>query len=107
MDNLAKLIGYRIKEVRKQKGLRQEDMESFGINYRYYQKIEGGQANITLGTIEKVAEALDLDAKEFFLLPLSESEEVNKLTTQLREIIGKKDLVSIKKLNIFINDILK
>ena len=106
MDKLAKLIGYRIKEVRKQKGLRQEDMESFGINYRYYQKIEGGQANITLGTIEKVAEALDLDAKEFFLLPLSESEEVNELATLLKQIIGRKDPVAIKKLNIFIKYIL-
>jgi len=58
MGKLSILIGNRIKELRKRKGLKQEDMEKFGINYKYFQKIEGGRANVTLQTLEKIAKAL-------------------------------------------------
>jgi len=106
MSNLAKLIGNRLKEIRTQKGLRQEDMEPLGINYRYYQKIEAGQANITLSTIEKVAEALEIAPADLLTLPLSKSKEVDELILLLREIIQKNDMQAVRKLNIFIREIL-
>ena len=87
MAKLAQLIGSRIREIRKAKGLRQEDMEQFGIGYKYYQKIESGKANITLGTIEKVAEALKIDVQELFMVPLSKSKQTNELSLYLADII--------------------
>ena len=69
MEKLAVLIGNRIKEIRKERGLKQEDMERFGLSYKYYQKIERGKVNVTLGTIEKIARALDMDVRELFPFP--------------------------------------
>jgi len=107
MKKLSVLLGNRIKEIRKEKGLRQEDMEGLGISYKYYQKIESGKVNVTLNTIEKIADALSVDASDFFVLPLDNSREVNELAAQVRQIIKKRDKKSIKKLNLFIKEILQ
>ena len=40
MDNLKKQLGYRLKELRLTKSLRQEDLENYGFSYRYYGKME-------------------------------------------------------------------
>ena len=106
MGKLAVLIGNRIKEIRKGKGLKQEDMEGFGISYKYYQKIERGKVNITLNTIEKIAKALDIDARELFILRLDKSKKINELAALIREIIKKNDKKSAMKLNLFIKEIL-
>jgi len=106
MDNLAKLIGNRIKWARKAKGLKQEDVEAFGISYKYYQKIEGGKVNVTLNTIEKIANALDINATDLFVFPLDNSKEINELSSLISEIIKNGDIKSAKKLNLFIKEIL-
>jgi len=106
VGKLAVLIGKRIKEIRKEKGLKQEDMESLGINYKYYQKIETGKVNITLDTVEKVTKAFNMDVREFFILPLDKSKEINELSALIAKIIKKKDKKSVKKLNLFIKEIL-
>jgi transcriptional regulator with XRE-family HTH domain len=106
MANLAELIGNRIRELRKQKGLRQEDMQRFGINHKYYQRVETGKANVTLSTIEKIARALGMDAKDLFLLPLDPSKETSELAASLRELIKKRDRKAIRKLNLFVKEFL-
>ncbi len=106
MGKLSVLIGNRIREIRKKKGLRQEDMEGFGINYKYYQRIETGKANVTLNTIEKIAIALKIDPLELFILPLDKSAEINELASLITEIIQKNDKKSAKKLNLLIKEIL-
>ena len=106
MEKLAVLIGNRIKEIRKEKGLKQEDMEGFGISYKYFQKIETGKVNVTLKTLEKIASALDIDARDLFILPLDKSKEINELAALVKEIIRKDDRKSARKLNTFIREIL-
>jgi len=106
MEKLAILLGNRLREVRKEKGLKQEDMEEFGISYKYYQKIERGKVNVTLGTIENIAKALNIEARELFMFPLAKSIEINELTSLITEIIHKRDKKLIKKLNLFIKEIL-
>jgi len=106
VEKLSELIGNRIREIRKQKGLRQEDMENHGINYRYFQKIESGTANITLNTIEKIAKALDIDPTELFIMPLKQSPISNEVASQVIEIIKQNDHKTLKKLNIFLREIL-
>ena len=106
MGNLAESIGKRIKWVRKAKGLKQEDMEGFGISYKYYQKIETGKVNATLSGIEKIATSLGIDVRELFILPLDNSKEINELVYLISEIIKKRESKSIKKLNLFIKEIL-
>jgi transcriptional regulator with XRE-family HTH domain len=68
--NEAKRLGKRIQELRKRRGLRQEDMEEFGIPYKYYQRIESPGSypvNITLKTLMKIADALEVEVSEFFV----------------------------------------
>lgn len=63
-------LGARIKKLRMEKGLRQEDMEEFGIAYKYYQRIESPAshpANITMKTMLKIANALEVEPYELFL----------------------------------------
>ena len=79
MADLAFLIGKRIREIRRRKGLRQEDVEALGISYKYFQKVETGKANVTLKTIEKIASALKVDPTEFFDFPKAKSSEFVKL----------------------------
>ncbi len=106
MAQLAEMIGKRIKEIRKHKGLRQEDMESLGLSYKYFQRIEQGRANVTLATLEKVAEALQISAGELLSLPFTDDAEANELASSVGRIIGKDDTAKIRKLNTFIRDIL-
>ena len=106
MENLAVLIGMRLKEVRKEKGLKQEDMERFGISYKYYQRIENGKVNVTLSTIEKIAYALEIEPTELFTLPLHPSKEINELTALIQEIIRKNDKKALRKLKVFVKEIL-
>ena len=106
MASLATLIGNRLKELRKQKGLKQEDLEDLGINYRYYQKVETGKANMTLKTLEKIAGALNVDPTDLFIIPLSKSKEKDELIIMITEIINRNDRVSLNKLKVFIKEIL-
>jgi len=65
----AKRLGKRIQELRKRRGLRQEDMEEFGIPYKYYQRIESPGShpvNVTLKTLMKIAKALEVEVSELF-----------------------------------------
>ena len=106
MENLAVLIGKRIRQVRISKGLRQEDIGQLGIAYKYFQKIENGKANVTLKTLEKIADALEINPTALFELPLSGSSQITQLASAVSTIIKKNDEDSAKKLNIFINEIL-
>jgi len=38
--------------------------ESVGLHWRSWQKVEAGDSNITLATLVRVAEALDVDPRE-------------------------------------------
>jgi transcriptional regulator with XRE-family HTH domain len=106
MADLAFLIGKRIREIRKRKGLRQEDVEALGISTRYFQKIETGRANVTLKTLEKIASALEINPTELFIFPLDLSPEADRLVAMITEFIKNDDERITKKLNILIREIL-
>ena len=107
MDRLSHLIGKRIKALRLNKGLKQEDVESRGLSYKYFQKVESGRANVTLKTLEKIASALDIDSTEIFEFPLSASAHHMRLAAKISEIIKSGDELTAKKLNLIIDEILK
>ncbi len=63
---LMQLVGKRVRELRIAKGLKQEDMCQFGFDYKYYQRIEYGEKNLTLKTLNKLAEGLGVPVSELF-----------------------------------------
>lgn len=63
-EQLMQSVGKRARQLRTAKGLRQEDMCQFGFEYKYYQRIEYGEKNLTLKTLNKLAKAFDIPVSE-------------------------------------------
>lgn len=62
-----KLIGMRIKEIRRSKGLSQEQLaEKADINSKYLSRMERGTENPTLDMFIKLADALEVEIWEMF-----------------------------------------
>ncbi|MFD0710565.1 helix-turn-helix domain-containing protein [Paenibacillus sp. GCM10027626] len=66
--NTLLTTGDRIRYFRKLKGLTQEQLaEIVGTNFSYIGKIERGQHDVRLQTLEKLAQALDVPLSSFFM----------------------------------------
>lgn len=62
-----KLVGLRIKELRKSRGLSQEQLaEKADINAKYLSRMERGTENPTLDMLIKLSHALDVEMWEMF-----------------------------------------
>jgi transcriptional regulator with XRE-family HTH domain len=65
--NILIAFGEKVRELRKEKGLSQEDLSFRADLHRtYIGMIERAEKNITLINIEKIAKALNVDIKELF-----------------------------------------
>lgn len=58
LEQAMKRLGRNVKKCRSDQRITQEEITRFGFNYRYFQKIEAGEVNVTLDTIVKLARAL-------------------------------------------------
>jgi len=63
-ERFYRLVAKRVQELRKQRKLTQEDMQDHGFNYRYYQRIESGDKNLSLKLINRLAKAFGVEPKE-------------------------------------------
>jgi transcriptional regulator with XRE-family HTH domain len=60
-------FGQRVRQLRKEKNLSQEDLSfKADLHRTYIGMIERAEKNITLVNIEKIAKALSVDIKELF-----------------------------------------
>lgn len=69
MNNKKILIafGEKVRELRKEKGLSQEELSfKADLHRTYIGMIERAEKNITLTNIEKLAKALDIEIKKLF-----------------------------------------
>lgn len=67
MESTKELLGRRIKELRKMKGLSQEELsEKVDIDPKHLSRIEVGRGFPSLDTLEKIAKALNVEMKDFF-----------------------------------------
>lgn len=68
MSEITKLIGDRIRNIRNQCGLSQEQLAlKANINKSYMGQIERGEENPTIGTLEKIACVLEVPFQELFM----------------------------------------
>ena len=65
-DCVLQDFGSRLRQMRKMRQLRQMDMASFGLSYKYYQRIEAGHVNPTLITMHRLASAFDVSVHDLF-----------------------------------------
>ena len=60
---IKKRFGLAVREQRKRLNVSQEELAMrIGADQAYFSRIEAGQMNVTLDTVEQIAEALQVDA---------------------------------------------
>jgi len=65
--NIKLLVGQRIKEIRSEKSMSQEDVANTAEMERsFVTHIESGRRNISIDTLQRILDALDVSFKEFF-----------------------------------------
>jgi transcriptional regulator with XRE-family HTH domain len=64
-ERLMKLAGKRVRELRVSRGLTQDEMAQY-FEYRYYQRIEHGDRNISLKVLNRLSKALGVPVLELF-----------------------------------------
>lgn len=67
MATVQKAFGNRLRELREEQCLTQEELaHQAGLNRTYIGDIERGEKNITLGSMNKLAKALGIKLRDFF-----------------------------------------
>lgn len=103
MDNKKKL-GLKIKELRKRKGLTQEQLaELIDMEQNSISVIESGRNFPTLGTLEKIAQILEVNLSDFFNYDYIDDIETIKAST--KDIIRKMDENQIRQLFKYVKSI--
>lgn len=86
--NTKELLGLKVKEIRKNRKITQEKLsEIIGVDNGYISKLEVGQNFPSIGTLEKIARALDVELVEFFQFTDIKTEdfksEINRIYDKL------------------------
>ncbi|MFC7680305.1 helix-turn-helix domain-containing protein [Paenibacillus sp. GCM10028914] len=106
MSSILKLVGAKVRDIRKQKGWSQELLgEKAGLHFSYIGGLERGEKNITLLNLEKVAVALDVQIHNFF----SYSKDLkgfdnDTLVNETLELLLKLNKSDLKKVNTIIKE---
>lgn len=99
---LLERIGKSIRERRKELGLTQEEFaEKADINPKFLGKVERAETNVSLITLAKICNALDISLCELLAFTSMDKEllKFGELSTEIWELIKKKDR-KITKLSI-------
>ena len=100
MDNKKKL-GLKIKELRKRKGLTQEELaELIQMEQNSISVMESGRNFPTLGTLEKIAKVLDVNLSDFF-----DYEDIDDIKASTEDIISKMDDKQLRQLFKYVKSI--
>lgn len=62
-EDLPRRVGRRIRALRRARGLGEAEIEARLFNFKYLQRIEAGRVNLTLRTLERLAEILGTDVQ--------------------------------------------
>ena len=66
-DDIKIKFGLRLRQLRKEKGISQEElMAATGIHRTYLSEVERGIRNISIVNVEKISLALNIDVMEMF-----------------------------------------
>lgn len=106
MANIKKLLGARIKELRKKRGLTQEKMaELIEISPPSVSKIESGIYHPTEENIKKIAEVLNVEIFELYKFnQLISKEDIKDKLHLIIDSLNEKDLkLAYKLLNSLLN----
>ncbi len=67
MENIGKTFGNRVRKIRMEQNISQEELGfRCGLSKNYISDVERGARNVSLVTIEKIARGLEIPIKELF-----------------------------------------
>lgn len=87
MKSVKKLLGEKIRKLRKEKGLTQEQLaELVGVEPRHISRVEGGYSSPSVERLAVMANVLEVPIKELFnFMQLSDSEiRLRELETSIK-----------------------
>ena len=65
--NIKEKFGERVREIRKERKISQEELADLAhLDRTYVNSVENGKRNISIENIEKIVKALDCTLQEFF-----------------------------------------
>lgn len=71
MNTLQNQVGKRIKELRNKKGLSQEQLALVSeLDRTYINSVENGRRNISILTLKKITDSLEVTLTDFFNSPI-------------------------------------
>ncbi|NWG03606.1 MAG: helix-turn-helix transcriptional regulator [Syntrophaceae bacterium] len=89
--DIRKQIGDRIRDLRKKKGLSQEELGwKAKLHYTYIGGIERGEKNVSIITLSKIAKGLGISVNEIFNIPM-DIKDPDKLRASLVKEINQSD----------------
>jgi transcriptional regulator with XRE-family HTH domain len=111
MEPLAfqRLVGERLRAARRAAGLTLESLRSRGISPKYYQRAEGGKANLTLHSLARLAEALGVHVCDLVRDPgvRADGPEGDLVLGLVLRMLRRRDEVTLRKVRVFIAEILE
>ena len=91
MEDIQKVIGNRLRDLRRKKGLSQEKLGwKAKLHYTYIGAIERGEKNVSIVTIGKIAKGLGISVNEIFNFP-TDIKDPDKLKGSILKEIEKSD----------------
>jgi transcriptional regulator with XRE-family HTH domain len=103
LSDFLNYIGSKIRSARKSRGLTQENLaEKSGLQYTYIGGIERGERNISLQTLEKIINGLDITLIELFSekIPSHKHENKDMIMASIQDILvtmDEEELVAMRK----------
>ena len=78
-------VGKRIEELREKRGYSQNRLAEWGVSQTHLRRVELGEADITVGHLRLICDALGISLKDFF----SESGETDEITAAVSALSVK------------------
>ncbi|MCM3134387.1 helix-turn-helix domain-containing protein [Paenibacillus polysaccharolyticus] len=99
MTKLRNSVGERIREIRKAKGLTQQQLaELSGLDDAYIGSVERGERNFSIDTLEKILKGLDTSAHDLLYDPISTT-HTSDFVQSKREAVDEYGII-LSQLNI-------
>jgi transcriptional regulator with XRE-family HTH domain len=104
-----RLVGERLRAARRAAGLTLEALRSRGISPKYYQRAEGGRANLTLDSLARLAQALGVGVSDLVRDPsvTADGPEGEIVLGLVLRMLRRRDEVTLHKVRTFISEILE
>lgn len=106
--DILKQFGERVRDLRKAQGLSQEELaEKADLHYTYIGGVERGERNLSLKSIERIANALKMDIRELFVSSLSTRKEVegNRIISEINDLLATKETGILRLIRKLVRDV--